>query len=146
MSFTVAPDLMPKPPVDVSEPPFALADIVLDLPCPPSTNAIWRSDKGRRPHRSGAYKKWLQAADMAALVQGAVRGRKTIEGPFEALIFFDRAATRADLDNVGTKALFDWAQSRSFIANDRLCQRYTVAWVEPERAPHGCRLRLWACP
>lgn len=26
MSFTVAPDLMPKPAVDVSEPPFALAD------------------------------------------------------------------------------------------------------------------------
>jgi Holliday junction resolvase RusA-like endonuclease len=127
-----------------TDPPFAVpAEIVhvLDLPCPPSVNALWRSNRGR-VHRSAAYDKWLAAADAAAVLAGVIRGRKIIAAAFEARIRVVRSATKADIDNVGTKALFDWAQSRGFIANDKNCVRYSVEWTGADMMPNTCRLTL----
>ena len=124
--------------------PFAVpAELVhvLDLPCPPSVNALWRSNRGR-VHKSKAYEKWLHEADNAAVLRGYVRGRKSIPGPFEARIRVVRTATKADIDNVGTKALFDWPQSRGFIANDKNCVRYSVEWTAADMMPAECRLTL----
>ena len=128
-----------------TDPPFAVpAEIVhvLDLPCPPSVNAIWRSLPGKRPVISEKYKAWMVAADHAAVLAGVLRGRKAIAGPFEARIRIVRSATKADLDNVGTKALFDWAQSRGFIANDKHCVRYSVEWTDADVMPNTARLTL----
>jgi Holliday junction resolvase RusA-like endonuclease len=127
-----------------ADPPFAVpAEIVhvLDLPCPPSINALWRSNRGR-VHKSAAYTNWLTGADAAAVLAGVVRGRKIIAGSFEARIRVVRSATRADIDNVGTKALFDWAQSRGFIADDKNCVRYSVEWTAADMMPNTCRLTL----
>jgi Holliday junction resolvase RusA-like endonuclease len=124
--------------------PFAVpAEIVhvLDLPCPPSVNALWRSNRGR-VHKSGAYTKWLGQADIAAVVGKYMRGRKTILGAFEARVRVVRSATKADIDNIGSKALFDWAQSRGFIANDKNCVRYSVEWTAADMMPNTCRLTL----
>lgn len=114
----------------------------LDLPCPPSLNSIWRNGKGRT-YKSAKYQSWLGQADMAVMAAGGLRGRRTITCAFEAQIFIKRKATRADLDNIGTKALFDWAQSRGYIANDKNCIGYSVKWALDE-APmtHDCVMML----
>lgn len=127
------------------ERPFAApAEIVhvLDLPCPPSVNALWRSDRGRKPHRSDEYKAWIAAADMAAVVGRKIAGRKAILGKFEAVVRIARGCTKADLDNIGTKALLDWAQSRGFIVNDKHVERYEVRWTDTDCMPNKCRLVL----
>jgi len=42
---------------------------------------------------------------------------RTIAGDFAAHV--EVGPSRTDLDNVGSKALLDWAQSRNLIANDK---------------------------
>jgi Holliday junction resolvase RusA-like endonuclease len=113
---------------------------VLDLPAPPGINNLWRSNRSR-VHKSDSYQRWLMQADAAAVMTGKVRSRKTIPGPFEAHIRIVRSATRADLDAF-TKALFDWAQSRGFVANDKHCVRYTVEWHQGKLMPNTCRMVL----
>ena len=77
---------------------------------------------------------------MLALLQHIHRGLKPITGPFTAeLLIAD--GRPLDCDN-GAKGPLDWAQSRKLIANDKFCRRLVVEFVEPHRAPHGCRLTL----
>jgi Holliday junction resolvase RusA-like endonuclease len=109
-------------------------EIVLDLPTPPSVNAIWRSDRGR-VHRSARYVAWVRAAD-ALVVAGRRRPRRRIDGQFTATITVSRS--RGDLDNF-TKPVLDYLESREFIANDRNCQHLTAEWGETE---FGCRVVL----
>jgi len=112
--------------------------IMIDLPLPPSVNQLWRwNRKGVRP--SERYRDWKKAADGLAMVQRAHR-LGAIPGRFEATILCAERANR-DLDNM-SKAVLDWAQSRRFIVNDKLCRKLTLEWVEPKRAPDGCRLIL----
>lgn len=115
---------------------------VLDLPPPPSVNRIWRNNaagSASAVSRAPAYKAWIKEAGMAVLVDGFLRGRKTIHGPFTAMIEIQRDMVKGDLDN-RTKALFDFAQSHLFISNDKNLEAYTVRWSDnPGR---GCRLTL----
>lgn len=115
---------------------------VLDLPVPPSVNRIWRNNTGNNGSavsRAPAYKAWIKEAGMALVLDGLLRGRRTIEGKFTAIVEINRDAARGDLDN-RVKALFDFAQSMLFIANDRNLEEYLVRWsANPGR---GCRLTL----
>jgi Holliday junction resolvase RusA-like endonuclease len=128
----------------MNDPPFALPlerVIVIDLPHPPSLNHIWHySRKGVRP--SEKYEIWKKHADGVAMTQKVFRGHKPITGRFEAVMLFAERG-KGDLDNLG-KAILDWCQSRKLIANDRGCRKLTLEWVEPHRAPEGCRLELRA--
>jgi len=113
----------------------------IDLPVPPTLNTIWRRGSGRT-YASPTYLAWQKQADAHAMVQRLKV--QTISGDFTAEIGIDRARTRADLDNVGTKALFDWAQSRELIRNDKHCVGYSVKWVSTVDAPAGCRMTISA--
>jgi Holliday junction resolvase RusA-like endonuclease len=115
---------------------------VLDLPPPPSVNRIWRNNGANSASavsRAPAYKAWIKDAGMAVLVDGFLRGRKTIAGPFTAMIEIRRGAVQGDLDN-RVKALFDFAQSHLFIANDKNLEAYTVRWSD--NTGRGVRLTL----
>jgi Holliday junction resolvase RusA-like endonuclease len=113
-------------------------EIALDLPKPPSINALWRSH-GKRVYRSREYVLWADAADAVAMASGQYP-KRPIGGPFEACITLRRQA-RGDLDNFAAKAIFDWLQSRDIIRNDSDCERIVAAWGDIE----GCRiiLREW---
>jgi len=121
--------------------------IVIDLPMPPSANALWRSDHGRKPHPSIKYTDWINLADQLTMASRAIQqrpGGKPIDGPWEATVYLDRDRANADIDNLGTKAVFDWLQSREFVTNDKNCHVYSVRWTDAQYAPSGCRVILRA--
>jgi Holliday junction resolvase RusA-like endonuclease len=125
------------PAVDTSAPPFALPDIVLDLPPPISVNRIWRKAKVG-VIKSDAYKTWTKRADDMLVSLGQLRGVKPIVGKFTALIVVKRS--RLDLDN-NSKAVLDFLQSRCFIVDDKFCEELTLRWGD---APTGCRVTVRA--
>lgn len=113
---------------------------VLDLPCPPSVNRIWRNNgKNGTVSRAREYTDWIKQADMAMLVDCAMRGRRVIEGPFSARIEVKRPGPNSDIDN-RIKAVLDYAQSRGFIANDKHLVSVTACWSDVSE--RGCRLTL----
>lgn len=131
----------------IAERPFALPadsiEIVLDLPFPPSVNTIWRWGKGKqhgRIHRSARYLRWMKNADMAVMAAKQYPRRK-ISGHFAVDILLSVTAGIGDGDN-RIKATLDWLQSRDIIADDKFCIKGRWEWVEPERAPRGCRVTL----
>jgi len=112
---------------------------VIDLAIPPSVNRLWRHSRGRT-HTSAEYRIWLKNADALAMTQRINCVSSTIAGAFTAEVLV--GPSRTDLDNVGSKALLDWTQSRNLIANDKHLQRLTVERVSSTEAPEGCRLTL----
>jgi Holliday junction resolvase RusA-like endonuclease len=119
---------------------------VVDLPLPPSTNRIWQRNKAGKKlvSRSPAYKRWIEQADKTVLATAAYRGVKRIVGPFNAVVRLSRAKLGeigGDPDN-RIKALLDYAQSRSFIENDRHLEVLWVQKANAETCPYGVRLTL----
>jgi crossover junction endodeoxyribonuclease RusA len=110
-------------------------EITIDLPIPPSVNAIWRSGRGR-VYRSEKYLDWTAAADALVMANRQYPKRK-IGGHFSAHICLSEDHGRGDLDNK-IKAVLDWAQSRDLIRNDKDCRRLTAEYA----AVDGCRLIL----
>jgi crossover junction endodeoxyribonuclease RusA len=116
-------------------------EIILDLPFPPSANRIWRSGGGK-VYRSNEYVSWMEEADMAVMAVKAYPKRK-IAGPFEVEILLSDVGLRRSSDGDNRiKALLDWCQSRDIVRNDSDCRRGFWEWVEPARAPKGCRVTL----
>jgi Holliday junction resolvase RusA-like endonuclease len=117
-------------------------EVVLDLPTPTSTNRLY--DRGRKGvHRSAEYVRWMEEADMTVMAAKQYPKRK-IQGLFEARILLSEIH-RGDGDN-RIKAALDWLQSRDIVRNDSDCRRGSWAWVEPERAPRGCRVIIRSLP
>lgn len=112
--------------------------VILDLPMPPSVNRIWRARKGGRCHvsLSPEYQRWKREADALLLAGRQLKGARTVEGPFECEIALKRV--RGDIDN-RAKGLMDFLQSRNVIADDKNCERLTLAW-DDANAPAGCRV------
>ena len=117
-----------------------MSETVIDLPYPPSVNRLWRRG-AEGMFLSKEYVAWKKAADNLALATAVLRGRKRIDGAFEAHVVLarDQRGRNSDLDNHGSKAVLDWAQRVELIANDKHCERLVVEYGE---APHGCRLVL----
>jgi len=110
--------------------------ITIDLPFPPSVNAIWRSFRGRVVASKEAQIWWKLAEGTLYTQRPAWKAR--ISGPFEAELMFDQSKRgRKDLDNL-SKLPLDAAQRFGIIDNDRLCERLTSSWGEVD----GCRLTL----
>ena len=109
----------------------------LDLPRPPSINRLWRHGRGKH-YNSPAYLQWITDADMVAIARKYMQGHEMVIGKWIADITIKRVA-RFDLDNLGTKALFDWLESREFVRSDHDNEGYTVRWGD---APEGCRVTI----
>jgi Holliday junction resolvase RusA-like endonuclease len=129
--------------VDTSAPPFALpADIVLDLPAPPSVNRTRKIDwAGRRQLTA-----WKNVADGYVLAAKCRQISPLVlcKVPrFELFILISESHTRIDLDN-GLKALIDYLRNIDLIEDDgpKFMRRLTVEWG---RAPFGCRVTVRAC-
>jgi crossover junction endodeoxyribonuclease RusA len=124
--------------------PFGLppdsVEITLDLPMPPSVNRLWRSGRGR-VYRSKEYVQWCEQADMAVMATKGPGRLSKINGAFEVSVLLSTKGRRGrDGDNFSSKAVLDWLQSRDIVRNDSDCRRGSWAWVDPERAPKGCRV------
>lgn len=129
---------------DVSERPFALPadsiEITLDLPMPTSANKLWRHNRNsRKPFCSKEYLAWKEHADMSVMAARQFPKCK-IQGLYEMQVLLNNEHG-GDGDN-RLKAIGDWLQSRDIVRNDRDCRKGSWEWIEPERAPKGCRVIL----
>lgn len=88
----------------------------IDLPKPPSANAMWRHGRGR-VYLSKEYKLWIDECSGIFFSLGLNRGRVPIEGRFTSKIFI-REGLRLDPDNT-IKPQLDLAQRLGVIANDK---------------------------
>lgn len=123
--------------------PFGLPqesiEIILDLPLPPSVNAIWRHRRGH-VYKTKTYTGWIRECDAVVVLNRQYpRGRK-IEGPFEFCLYLANSG-RGDGDN-RIKAVLDWLQSRNIVANDVNCRKGCWEWVPTREAPLGCRVHI----
>lgn len=108
-----------------------MTTVVLDLPFPPSANAIWRN-VGARTLKSKRYREWETAAgwDIKAQKPGKV------QGPYELELIFERKDGRKrDIGNL-EKAVSDLLQTNSIIENDCMAQKITMYWGDVK----GCRV------
>lgn len=106
----------------------------LDLPFPPSINALWR--RGRTGmYRSPTYMTWINAAGTALSLQKPGR----IDGNYIIALELERKDNRRrDCDNL-IKAVSDLLELHGVIEDDCLCEGLTVAW-SPRVS--GCRVVL----
>lgn len=145
----------PRVIVDTSCPPFSLepgyvpagfvrpaADIVLDLPAPPSVNRTRKIDWSARD----VVRAWSNVANAYVL---AAKGRAisplqlTKVSRFELLIVLSAHHTKIDLDN-SLKSLIDYLRHIGVIEDDspKHMRRLTVEYGS---APHGCRVTVRPC-
>lgn len=98
--------------------------IELNIPFPPSANALWRSNRGR-VHKSRRYVDWLLEAGLKVKSQHPGK----IEGQYKISIQAVRPdKRRRDLDNV-LKPTSDLLKSLGVIEDDHLCELITARWV-----------------
>ena len=97
----------------------------ITLPLPPSTNAIWRSNRGR-VHRSKRYLTWARTAGWELKLQKPSKMR----GPVAITVAAGKPdARRRDLDNVATKALLEnLLVAHKVIADDSLVASLSSRW------------------
>lgn len=100
--------------------------IILLLPLPPSTNALWRR-VGNKTLISAPYRAWKEAAGWEAKSQ--LVGIPQITGAFAVKIEIDPG--RGDLDN-RLKAILDLCQSSGAVANDKNLAELHAYRVERE--------------
>ena len=97
--------------------------IILQLPCPPSLNALWHQPPGfRRRIRTPEYTRWITEAGWEARRQ--LVATPTILGAFDASITVP-IKSRRDRDNWG-KSIFDLCQSIGAVSNDSGLRDYSV--------------------
>ena len=116
---------------------FSMSRISIHLPMPPSTNLIWRSDRGR-VHKSKAYSDWLKQAGYEWLRQRKEQPRN-ISGNFRAILILDSTQrSRKDLDN-RIKAILDFCTENQIVDDDKFCDALLVKWG---LAPMGAQIIL----
>jgi Holliday junction resolvase RusA-like endonuclease len=127
----------------MTDPPFAVpADIILDLPAPPSVNRTRRVDWSS----VRTVKAWHNVANAYVL---AAKGRALSPlrlskvARFELHIVMSEHHSKIDLDN-GLKALIDYLRKIELIEDDSPKHMRRLV-VEFGTAPHGCRVTVKAC-
>lgn len=120
-----------------------IADVVLDLPAPPSVNRTRKVDwAGNR-----VFKRWV-AACTPFVLEAKRRPVDPIKFTrirrFELIIALSEDHTKVDLDN-SLKVLIDYLRCIELIEDDgpEYMRKLTVTWGE---APHGCRVTVRAFP
>lgn len=88
---------------------------VLNLPRPPSVNAMFRNVPKVGRVKTAEYKNWIKEAGWLLRAQRP----QPIQGDYRLLVLV--GPTRADIDNL-TKAINDLLQSHGVVENDNMCQ------------------------
>jgi Holliday junction resolvase RusA-like endonuclease len=123
-------------PTSTVDRPFGLpAEIVLDLPAPPSVNRTRRVD-WRGQH---AATQWHAVADKVVMATRRPDQPRKVEGPFELHVMLS-PTVKADPDN-GLKSLIDYLRRIEVIQNDspKYFRKLTVEWGP---APEGVRVTV----
>lgn len=110
--------------------------LILDLPLPPSVNAMIR----KLGNKSPVVQKWIKLADpyMLACTKKSVR---KINGPFLIQIFWPACQFgKFDCDN-RVKVLMDYLQRIIAFDNDRDCWRLTAEF-SPHVPKYWCRVEI----
>ena len=112
--------------------------IELDLPYPPSVNALY-AGKSRR-YTSPKYKQWKTDATIALGRAPFVAGDVAVTYTFERPKNKDgkTSKVRRDLGNL-EKAVSDILVAMGVIQDDSFIQKITLQWG---KAPMGCRVEL----
>ncbi len=96
--------------------------ITIQLPFPPSVNAIWRNVHGKTL-KSKRYRVWANAAGWELKSQGG-----KVPGKVQISIALERKDNRRrDLDN-HAKAILDLLCEHQVIDDDSLVQKLTLEW------------------
>ena len=111
----------------------------LVIPMPPSANRLWRSDRGRRPHKSAGYTAWFKEAGWALKAQAPL---PRFKGDVTATLSLGPRRTNADLDN-RAKAVLDLLAEHDVIENDKHVTDLRLRWDDEVR---GCQIDLEAAP
>lgn len=115
--------------------------VVIDLPWPPSVNALWRGS-GRRVYRSKRYMDWIKQAEIHWMIQRPKNKIREIKGEFSLSLILNPPTKRlSDIDNF-TKAPMDFLQRMAIIENDNLCRTLIVTYGDKSSAPLGVRLTV----
>ena len=120
-----------------------MIDIEIDLPMPPSVNAVWRS-VGGKVIKAKAYRKWIEKADAICLAQPGWRN-KTIRGRYSVLLILNETMMRINSDGDNRlKVPLDYAKRLGLIVDDSI--KYAREWHiklgDDSNAPAGARLIL----
>lgn len=112
------------------------ADIVLDLPLPPSVNRTRRINWAN--YRE--YRQWQSDADKTLMLYKQNRQRP-ISGPFHMLVEISYDLLKSDPDNI-VKCLLDYCVSRELVPDDRkaFLQGFSVSFAP--NLNNGCRIIL----
>lgn len=104
--------------------PSSPAVTFLELPTPPSVNAMYRNAAGKGRVDTQLYKDWKGHAGWRLRLQKP----ETITGPVLILVNIERTSDLADVDN-RIKALFDLLVTHGVIVDDRFVLGFTAAWA-----------------
>lgn len=114
---------------------------MIDLPMPPSANAIWRKKRGGM-YLSAEYQAWKRSCNQLCMMNRW--HKQPVIGPYELTVTIDRAELRkgSDLGN-REKPVSDFLQSAGIIENDNQAERIVLTWG---LAPLGCRVTIEPSP
>lgn len=102
-----------------------MSQIIINLPYPPTVNALFRNDKKRGGRvKTKRYLQWSRVAQNEIMAQRVAFPVKHIDGPFEAYITLD-AERKGDIDNC-VKAIIDALVEMNIVDDDRFLRRFTV--------------------
>lgn len=105
----------------------AASFVALDLPLPPSANALFFNRTGGRA-KTKQYYEWLHDAGWALIQQKPGR----IAGAYQFIAGFERVNKRSDLSN-RCKALEDLLVKHGVIEDDSLAESITLYWLEGQK-------------
>jgi hypothetical protein len=118
--------------------------LVLNLPLPPSVNALFANVPGKGRVRTKAYRRWSIAALNYAWLSKPQGGFPRFDGAFDIQITVP-LKMRGDVDG-RLKPVLDFLQSPlRVIAEDKHCQKATIARGE-DVEPGFCRIYVFETP
>ena len=96
----------------------------IDLPLPPSVNALWRAGNGR-VFSGKRYTAWRKAAGWELALQRP----KHVAGPVAITVAAGKPDRRKrDLDNIAGKAVLDLLVAHRIIEDDAKVMSLTASW------------------
>lgn len=112
--------------------------VSVDLPIPPSTNALYRNVRGRGRVKTERYCEWIRAASWDFKDQKP----RPVHGPIKIEIAFGRYRDkrRRDIDN-RVKGALDGLKDFGVIEDDHLVQELRIYWAD-DVLPGRCTVSI----
>ena len=103
----------------------------VELPCPPSSNRIWRMARGRTI-KSKEYRQWLKSCH--AYVWFKHQEHEMYTCPIKvSIIYIPPSKVRKDLDNI-LKPILDLLELAEVVENDRLVHQIDLRLDPPHKS------------